>query len=148
MLDELEAGMGSYGEEVIAKAQTRQQYTGIWAAEMMKAPVKNPLCCVGTVIWYGVLLGLLCGTALLFRMLCYKLDSLVSRSPPVASYLLRKQALHGDMRRYACCQGGLPFLQSTSFKASCIDPCPELCLCCEVRQRSRRFAPRLKSVCD
>eukprot|EP00195_Chlamydomonas_chlamydogama_P008863 CAMPEP_0202900824 /NCGR_PEP_ID=MMETSP1392-20130828/12054_1 /ASSEMBLY_ACC=CAM_ASM_000868 /TAXON_ID=225041 /ORGANISM="Chlamydomonas chlamydogama, Strain SAG 11-48b" /LENGTH=295 /DNA_ID=CAMNT_0049587273 /DNA_START=146 /DNA_END=1033 /DNA_ORIENTATION=- len=44
-----------------------------------------------------------------------------------ASYGLRKQALHGDMTRYLCCNGSCPCSGRMGEKS-----CPEFCLCLEV----------------
>lgn len=46
--------------------------------------------------------------------------------PYCASYELRKQALHGDMKRYICCNGGCPCSGRMGEKS-----CPEFCLCME-----------------
>ncbi|PNH07550.1 hypothetical protein TSOC_005974 [Tetrabaena socialis] len=50
----------------------------------------------------------------------------VRRSTYCASYSLRKQALHGDLSRYLCCNGMCPCSGRMSESK-----CPEFCLCLE-----------------
>ncbi|GLI59287.1 hypothetical protein VaNZ11_001140 [Volvox africanus] len=81
----------------IAKLNSRLAYQRHWQIELFKTCYKKPgYCC--------------------FALWC----------PYCASYGLRKQALHGDLSRYICCNGNCPCSGRLNESS-----CPEFCLCLE-----------------
>lgn len=82
----------------VAKWNHRKSYRNPWQTPLMKTCVTKPgYCC--------------------FAMFCGQ----------CASYCLRKQALHGDMTRYVCCNGDCPCSGRLGESS-----CPAFCLCMEV----------------
>eukprot|EP00198_Chlamydomonas_reinhardtii_P007928 XP_001697265.1 predicted protein [Chlamydomonas reinhardtii] len=82
----------------IARLQHRQSYTRKWQLDLMQTCTKRPgFCCYA--MWCGY----------------------------CASYGLRKQALHGDLSRYLCCNGMCPCSGRMGERK-----CPGFCLCMEV----------------
>ncbi|XP_021767001.1 uncharacterized protein LOC110731454 [Chenopodium quinoa] len=82
----------------LEKMKMRQSYHNNWTVELMQTLSVNPAYC------------------------CY-----AAWCAPCASYMLRKRALYGDMRRYTCCGGYMPCSGKCGEQK-----CPEFCLCTEV----------------
>ncbi|XP_016440236.2 uncharacterized protein LOC107766038 [Nicotiana tabacum] len=85
-------------QALIDKAKNREFYQNFWRTDLLNTIKVDP--------------GYWC-----FALWC----------SPCASYLLRKRALYGDMRRYKCCAGYMP----CSGRCGEIH-CPEFCLATEV----------------
>ncbi|XP_076897617.1 uncharacterized protein LOC143550958 [Bidens hawaiensis] len=86
------------GKEHVKKMKHRKSYRNVWHTDLMSTiAADTPYCCF----------ALFCG--------------------PCASYKLRKQALYGDMSRYRCCGGYMPYSGKCGERK-----CPQFCLCTEV----------------
>eukprot|EP01023_Acetabularia_acetabulum_P053107 TRINITY_DN591_c0_g1_i13.p2 TRINITY_DN591_c0_g1~~TRINITY_DN591_c0_g1_i13.p2 ORF type:complete len:276 (-),score=44.95 TRINITY_DN591_c0_g1_i13:1519-2280(-) len=82
----------------IQAMEARNNYGNTWKVDLKSACCEDPGCCI---------ISALCS--------------------PCASYVLRKQALHGDMQQYLCCNGYMPCSGYCGEQS-----CPQLCLGCEV----------------